>query len=67
VISGDGKRKIVMSFRDSPELRISHLPAGHLDFTLDLSPSPQDRRETTDPRGNRIVTATWTIRPRRWT
>lgn len=63
VISGDGMRKIVMSFVipqsfDSPTYRqdIS-------DFSLELKPKPQDRQETTDARGNRVVTATWTEPP----
>jgi hypothetical protein len=63
VTSGDGMRKIVMSFVipqsfDSPTYRqeIS-------DFSLDFQPKPQDRQETTDARGNRIVTATWTEPP----
>jgi len=63
VTSGEGMRKIVMSFVipqsfDSPTYRqdIS-------DFSLELNPRPQDRQETTDARGNRIVTATWTEPP----
>lgn len=63
VTSGDGMRKIVMSFVipqsfDSPTYR-----QAISDFSLELRPKPQDRQETTDARGNRIVTATWTEPP----
>jgi len=63
VISGDGMRKIVMSFVIPQSFESPTYRQDISDFSLDLSPKPQDRQETTDARGNRIVTATWTDPP----
>ncbi|NPU85428.1 MAG: hypothetical protein HPY65_13200 [Syntrophaceae bacterium] len=63
VISGDGMRKIVMSFVIPQSFESPTYRQAISDFSLDLKPNPQDRQETTDARGNRIVTATWTEPP----
>ncbi len=64
VTAGDGMRTLVLSFvvpqsYESPTYRqeISG-------FNLTFSPQPQDRKESRDDRGNRIITATWSDPPR---
>ena len=59
VTAGDGMKKLVLSFvvpqtYESPTYRqkISN-------FNLTFRPSPQDRKESLDERGNRVVVATW--------
>jgi len=63
VMTGDGMKQMSLSFVTPQSFRSPTYAQDISDFKLLLKPEPQERKASTDNRGNRIVTATWTKIP----
>ncbi len=59
VTAGDGMKKLVLSFVVPQTYESPTYHQKISDFNLTFRPSPQDRKENLDERGNRVVVATW--------
>lgn len=63
VTTGDGVKKLVLSFVVPQDFSSPTYSQKVKDFDLRFSPAPQEKKTRTDGRGNQIVTATWTTTP----
>ena len=63
VTTGDGMQQISLSFVVPQTFQSPTYVQEIRDFNLLLKPEPQEKKTSTDGRGNRIVSATWTKIP----
>jgi hypothetical protein len=63
IIVGEGIQKLVLSFVVPQSFQSPTYSQDVSDFRLAFRPEPQERKTSTDKRGNRIVTATWSAPP----
>jgi hypothetical protein len=63
VTAGDGMKTMSLSFVVPQTFQSSTYVQEIKDFNLVLKPKPQEKKTTTDGRGNRIIVATWTKIP----
>ncbi len=61
--AGEGVKRLVLSFVIPQSFTSPTYSQKIEDFRATFSPEPQDRSETTDKRGNLILTATWSSVP----
>jgi hypothetical protein len=63
VTAGAGISKLILSFVIPKSFQSPTYQQTIKDVNLTFTPEPQEKRKTTDKRGNEIVTATWTTAP----